>query len=383
MSRVLQPLLVLLFAATPVFAQQLPRSVVPVHYELTFAPDFATERFDGDAVIHVAVAEPVSEVVLNAVELELLDVRIGDQTATVTTEPELARLTVAEPLTPGPAIIRIHYRGKLNRNLKGLYLGEANGKKYASTQMEATDAREAFPAFDEPSFKATFAITAIVDDGHIAISNGAHLSDTPGPKPGKHTVRFATTPRMSTYLVALTVGDFDCVRGEAAGVPLGICGTREKLALAGYAMETTKAVIPFFNDYYGIAYPFGKLDQTGVADFRAGAMENAGTILYRDIYLFGDEKQSTQGLLRGRASVIAHEIAHMWFGDLVTMRWWNDIWLNEGFATWASSKPLVPLHPEWKLPLRDVDEMAGAMAADSLRTSRQIRQQASTPAQID
>jgi aminopeptidase N len=375
-------LLVLLSAATPIFAQQLPRSVLPTHYDLTFTPDFATERFDGEATIHVIVAEPTNEVVLNAVALEFLDTRIGEQTATVTMEPGVARLAVAETLSPGPATIRIRYRGTLNRNLRGLYLGEVNGKKYASTQMQATDAREAFPSFDEPELKATFAIAAIVDAGHVAISNGAQLSDTPGPSAGKHTVRFATTPRMSTYLVALTIGDFQCLRDEAGGVPLGICGTADKMPLAKFAMDTTKFVIPWFNEYYGVRYPFGKLDQTGVADFRAGAMENAGAILYRDVYLFGDEQRSTQGSLRFKAYVVAHEIAHMWFGDLVTMRWWDDIWLNEGFATWAAAKPIAKMHPDWKVPLREVEGTANAMGADSLRTSRKIRQAASTPDEI-
>ncbi|HET8773914.1 MAG TPA: M1 family metallopeptidase [Thermoanaerobaculia bacterium] len=376
-------LVLLLLAAAPALPQQLPRAVLPTHYELTFAPDFAAERFDGEATIHLIVAEPVKEVVLNAVAIEFLEVRIGEQTATVTTEPGLAKLAVAEVLLPGPATIRIRYRGTLNRNLRGLYLGEANGKKYASTQMEATDAREAFPSFDQPDMKATFAITAVVDNGHTAISNGAQLSDTPGPAPGKHTIRFATTPRMSTYLVALTIGEFQCLRDDAGGIPVAICGTPGKLPLAKFAMDTTKFVLPWYNEYYGIRYPFGKLDQTGVPDFESGAMENAGAILYRELILFADEKQSAQAFLRLKAGVIAHEIAHMWFGDLVTMRWWDDIWLNEGFATWAASKSIAQWRPEWKVPLRDVDATAGAMAADSLRTSRKIRQPASTPDQIN
>ena len=382
MNRSVVSLLIFLFAATPAFSQQLPRSVLPAHYELTFTPDFAAERFDGEAVIHVIVAEPTKEVVLNAVDLEFLDTRIDAQTATVTTEPGLAKLAIAELLPAGPATIRIRYRGILNRNLRGLYLGEVNGKKYASTQMQATDAREAFPSFDEPEMKATFAITAIIDNGHIAISNGAQLSDTPGPVAGKHTVRFATTPRLSSYLVALTIGDFGCLRDVADGIPVGICGTADKLPIGKFAMETTKFVLPWYNEYYGIRYPFGKLDQTGVADFRAGAMENAGSILYRDVYLFGDEAQSTPSYTRLRAGVVSHEIAHMWFGDIVTMRWWDDIWLNEGFATWASSKPIEKWRPEWKMPLRDLETTGQAMNADSLRTSRKIRQQASTPDQI-
>lgn len=382
MSRAAVSLLALLFAATPILSQQLPRTVLPMHYDLTFTPDFASERFDGDAVIHVLVAEPTKEVVLHAVALELLDVRIGDQTAAVAMDAGLAKLTVPNTLPAGPTTIRIRYRGTLNRNLRGLYLGEVNGKKYASTQMQATDAREAFPSFDEPEMKATFAITAVVDDGHIAISNGAQISDAPGPAAGKHTVRFATTPRMSSYLVALTIGDFRCLTDVAGGIPVRICGTPEMVPMGQFAMDATKFILPWFNEYYGIRYPFGKLDQTGVADFRAGAMENAGSILYRDVYLFGEEAKSTAYYNRLRASIVSHEIAHMWFGDIVTMRWWDDIWLNEGFATWAASKPVAAWRPEWKMALRDLDSTAQAMGADSLRTSRKIRQQASTPDQI-
>ncbi len=372
----------LLAFATPALAQRLPHTVLPYHYDLTFVPDFATGRFDGEATIHVSVSQPVKEVVLNAADIEFLETKIGEQTATVTTQPEMARLAVAEPIPIGPATIRIRYRGTLNDKLRGLYLGNANGKKYASTQMEATDAREAFPSFDEPDMKATFSITAIVDEGHTAISNGAQISDTPGPSAGKHTIRFATTPRMSTYLVALTVGDFRCIRDEVDGIALGICGTPDKMPLAKFSMEATKFIVPWFNEYYGVRYPFGKLDQTGVADFRAGAMENAGAILYRDATLFLDERSSTSDEVRGTAGTISHEIAHMWFGDLVTMRWWDDIWLNEGFASWAASKPLAAWRPDWKIPLRNVAGTAGAIAADSLHTSRRIRQQATTPDEI-
>jgi aminopeptidase N len=376
-------LFILLALATPALAQRLPRTVLPHHYELTFAPDFATNRFDGEATIHGVASQPLKEVVLNAVEIEFLEAKIGGQTATVTTEPEMARLTVAQPIPIGPVEIRIRYRGTLNDKLRGLYLGNANGKKYASTQMEATDARAAFPSFDEPDMKATFSITAIVDAGHTAISNGAQLSDTPGPAAGKHTIRFATTPRMSTYLVALTIGDFQCIRDEADGIAFGICGTPDKMPLAKYAMEATKFIVPWFNQYYGVRYPFGKLDHIGVPDFRSGAMENAGAILYRDSILFLDESASTPDDLRGTAGTVSHEVAHMWFGDLVTMRWWDDIWLNEGFATWATSKPLAAWRPDWKIPLRNVAGTAGAIGADSLRTSRRIRQQATTPDEID
>jgi aminopeptidase N len=379
--------ILLLLAAVPALAQRLPRTVLPHHYELTFAPDFTTDRFDGDEVIHVTISQPTREVVLNANDIEFREVSIEaggrTQTAAVKAAKEIVTLTVAEPLAVGPGTIRIKYRGILNNNLRGLYLGVSNGKKFASTQMEATDAREAFPSFDEPEFKATFAITAIIDAAHTAISNGAVVSETPGPTPGKKTVRFSTTPRMSTYLVAMTIGDFTCISDSADGIPIRICGTPDKMPLAKFSMDAAKFILPWFNEYYGVRYPFGKLDHTGVADFRAGAMENAGAVIYRDAALFLDEKTATPEDMRSTAGVISHETAHMWFGDIVTMRWWEDIWLNEGFATWATSKPLAQWKPEWKMPLRNVNSIAAAISADSLRTSRRIRQQASTPDEID
>ncbi|HEY5611306.1 MAG TPA: M1 family aminopeptidase, partial [Thermoanaerobaculia bacterium] len=381
-------ILILTLLALPAPAQRLPRTVIPAHYELTFRPDFKSETFAGEETIHVSVQQPTKEVVLHAVEIEFHDVAIESegksQKATMTPEPqnEWVRLSVAEPVSIGPATIRIRYTGLLNRKLRGLYLGEANGRKYASTQMEATDARAAFPSFDEPEMKATFAITTIVDQGDSVIANSAELSDAPGPTEGMHTIRFATTPRMSTYLVALTIGNIKCLKDEIDGIPLRICGTPEKLPFGAYAMDATKSILNYFNEYYGIRYPFGKLDQTGVADFRAGAMENTGAILYRDAILFLDPDTAPAYEKRGTASTISHEIAHMWFGDLVTMRWWDDIWLNEGFASWITSKPLAAWKPEWKMPLREAGN-AGALNADALRTSRPIRQQAETPDEID
>lgn len=381
--------LVALVVASSLSAQRLPRTVLPSHYDLTFTPDFGNDSFDGDETIHVTVAVPLQEIVLHAVEIDFREVRVSSggttQTATVTLEPERewARLRLDRPVNPGPATIHIRYRGVLNGSLTGLYLGVANGKKYASTQMEATYARQAFPSFDEPAMKATFAIAAIVDEGHTAISNGAVIADEKGPAPGKHTIRFATTRRMSTYLVALTVGDFRCDRSEADGIDIGICGTPDRVRLSQFATDATKAILPWFNEYYGIRYPFGKLDQTGVADFAAGAMENAGAILYRDGALFLDPSVATGDEMRGVSGIISHEIAHMWFGDLVTMRWWDDIWLNEGFATWVAPKPLAAWKPEWKVPLREVASGGYSMAADSLETSRRIRQDATTPEEID
>lgn len=380
--------ILLLLLPAAVTAQRLPKTVIPVHYDLTFAPDFSRDQFGGEARVMVSVQERVTEIVMHAVEIEIHEVTVDSggetQTATVQAEPqnEWVRLRVGKPLEQGLATIHIRYTGILNDQLAGLYLGRANGRKYATTQMEATDARRAFPSFDEPAMKATFSITAIVAEGDTALSNGSVLSDTPGPA-GSRTIRFSTTPRMSSYLVALTVGDFDCLEDEAEGVSLGICGTPDKLRLGEFSMEASKFILRYLNDYYGIPYPYHKLDQVGVADFRAGAMENFGSIIYRDSRLFIDPQEATAAEKRSIAGIIGHEIAHMWFGDLVTMQWWDDIWLNEGFARWMQTKPLAEWKPEWNVGLREVESTGSVVALDALRSSRPIRQQATTPDEID
>ncbi len=379
----------LLFLSLSAYGQRLPRTVLPVHYDLTFAPDFSRDNFGGDATITVSVQEPVREVILHAVEIEIHDVTITSggksQKATVSSEPanEWVRLQVAEPLEVGPGEIHIRYTGLLNDDLAGFYLGNANGRKYATSQMEATDARRAFPGFDEPAMKATFAITAVIDAGDTALSNGSVISDQTGPKESKRTLSFATTPRMSSYLVALTVGDFACNEDQAEGVPLRICGTPDKLPLGAYSMEATKFILGYLNDYYQIPHPFAKLDQVGVADFRAGAMENVGSVIYRDSRLFIDPMTSTEAEKRSVGAIIAHEIAHMWFGNLVTMQWWDDIWLNEGFARWMQTKPLAVWKPEWNIAIKDVDASSTAIALDALQSSRAVRKEATTSAEID
>ena len=204
----------------------------------------------------------------------------------------------------GAATIRITYTGILNDKLRGFYLSKANGRKYAVSQMEATDARRAFPSFDEPANKATFDIALMVDAADTAISNGKQVSDTPGPEPGKHTITFAPTPKMSTYLVALLVGDFVCRAGAAGGTPIRVCSTPDKRALTAFALTAAEQQVAFFNDYFGIPYPFDKLDIIGVPDFAAGAMENAGAITFRERMLLADEATASVDMRKTVASVI-------------------------------------------------------------------------------
>src|SRR3954465_8648780 len=328
----------LLASATPALAQRLPGNVIPSHYDLALEPSLATATFAGTERISVRLERPAKAITLNAAEITFDSVAIvaggSTQTAQVSLDPgrEQATFTVAREIPAGEAHIQLKYKGILNDQLRGLYLSQANNRRYAVSQLEATDARRMFPSFDEPALKATFALTAVIDTGDHAISNGAVVSDQPGPA-GKHTVTFATTPKMSSYLVALTVGDFVCNEGAADGIPIRICSTPDKKALTGFALESTEQIVKFYNRYYTEKYPFKKLDVVAVPDFAAGAMENTGAIFYRETLLLADAKASV-ATRKAIAEVLGHEIAHQWFGDLVTMAWWDDIWLNEGFATW-------------------------------------------------
>ncbi|MEZ5421241.1 MAG: M1 family metallopeptidase [Vicinamibacterales bacterium] len=375
--------------ALPSSAQRLPGGVTPDHYALWFAPDLEHATFRGRATIRVRMETPAAAVTLHAAEISFGEVTIEaggrTQTAVVTTnaEADTATLTVPSRLAAGPATIHITYTGILNDKLRGFYLSTANGRNYAVTQMEATDARRAFPCFDEPAKKATFDIALMIDAADSAISNGRQLSDIPGPEPGKHTVTFATTEKMSTYLVAMLVGDFVCREGAADGTPIRVCATPDKQRLTAFALAAAEQQVAFFNDYFGIKYPFGKLDIIGVPDFAAGAMENAGAITFRERMLLVDETTASIGVRKSVASVIAHELAHQWFGNLVTMKWWDDIWLNEGFATWAANKPLAAWKPEWRMDLNAAEETQTALGLDALRSTRAIRTAVSTPDEIN
>ena len=379
----------LLLLATPVSAQRLSGTVVPEHYTLWFAPDLPTATFRGREIIRVQMRAPSRTVTLHAAEIEFDEVTIESggvvQTAQVTLDStaQTATFTTSREIPAGIAMVHIRYRGLLNDKLRGFYLSKANGRSYAVTQLEATDARRAFPSFDEPVYKATFEVSLMVDSADTAISNGAQLSDTPGPDPGKHTLTFATTAKMSSYLVAMVVGDFVCRSGIADGTPIRVCSTPDKLPLTTYALDAARQQLAFFNDYFGIKYPFGKLDIIAVPDFAAGAMENVGAIIFRERSLLIDPATASVNTQRGVASIISHEIAHQWFGNLVTMKWWNDIWLNEGFATWIASRPIARWRPDWPVELDDAADTQSALGIDALRSTRAIRIEVSTPDQIN
>jgi len=389
MRKIAFPLLVLFFLSSPAVAQRLSGTVIPEHYTLWFAPDLAKATFRGREAIRVQLKSPASSITLHAAEIEFVDAAVetagGSQVARVTLDPkaETATLTVPNQIPAGPATIRITYNGILNDKLRGFYLSKANGRSYAVTQMEPTDARRAFPSFDEPIYKATFEVSLMIDQGDTAISNGAQVSDTPGPEPGRHSLSFAPTPRMSTYLVAMIVGDFVCRPGAADGTAIRACSTPDKLGLTGFSLEAAEQQLAFYNNYFGIKYPFGKLDIVAVPDFAAGAMENAGAITFRERLLLVDAERAALGALKRAAGVISHEIAHQWFGNLVTMKWWDDIWLNEGFATWIASRPIAAWRPAWKVELDYAADTQQALGIDALRSTRAIRMEVETPDEIN
>jgi aminopeptidase N/puromycin-sensitive aminopeptidase len=388
MKRILSVTTFLVFAISMAAAQRLPEVARPENYKLTFTPDLDNAKFEADETITVRVLKPTSKITLNAVDIDFHEVTIANggaqQKATVSPEKEkeMVVLSVEKPLAEGPATIHITYTGILNSEMRGLYLGKDDqGRKYASTQFEATDARRAFPSFDEPDYKATFDITAIADKGLAAISNQKIISDEPGPG-NKHTVKFATTAKMSSYLAALVVGNFEYIEGEADGIPIRIYATTGKKEMGKFALESAQHILSYYDKYFGIKYPYGKLDLVAIPDFSAGAMENTGCITFREVILLIDEKQGSVDLKKTIADVIAHEMAHQWFGDLVTMKWWDDVWLNEGFATWMSSKPVHAWKPEWNANLDTVSNTGGTLNVDALENTRPIHQAAETPAQI-
>ncbi len=377
---------------TAAHGQRLSQTVRPEHYSLRLTPDLKAARFTGNASIDVILTQPTRTITLNASELTFQGVQATVEDAAplsgvvaLDTEKQQATFTFPTTLPAGQVRLGIEYSGILNDKLRGFYLSRTAKRTYAVTQFESTDARKAFPCFDEPAFKATFDVALTVDSSDTAISNMNLVSDTPAAAVdgvAKHTLAFATTPKMSTYLVAFLVGDFQCLSGSSDGTPIRACATPGNVEMGRFALSSAEYILHYYNTYFGIKYPLPKLDMVALPDFEAGAMENFGAITYRETYFLIDEKTASLGQKKNVASVVAHEMAHQWFGDLVTMQWWDNIWLNEGFATWMASKPVAAQHPEWHLSQDDAVTLDGTLNLDSLPTTHAIRANADTPAQI-
>ena len=378
------------FTSSPALqAQRLPTDVTPQHYSLTLEPDLKAATFTGKEEIDVTLDKPSNSITLNAVQITFQTVTItadgNTQTANVTENKadEQATLHVDKEIPAGAATIKIEYTGILNDQLRGFYLSKAAHRNYAVTQFEPTDARRAFPSFDEPAMKATFSTTLIVDKGDTGISNTNIVSDEPGPTADKHTIHFATTPKMSTYLVAFLVGDFKCLSGESDGVPIRACATPDKVQMGAYALKGAEFFLHYYDTYFGIKYPMPKLDMIAIPDFEAGAMENFGAITYRETVFLIDDKTASPNAKKTVAIDVAHEMAHQWFGDMVTMKWWNNLWLNEGFATWMESKAVSAWKPEWNLSQDEALDLDGVLNYDAGKITRAIRANADTPGEIN
>jgi aminopeptidase N len=379
----------LLFSPRPALGQRLPTTVIPTHYTLKFTPDLKAATFSGEEAIEVSISQPTNSITLNAIEINFLSVTIDpngpEQPGAVSLDAGKQRATFTFPntLPAGNATIKIRYTGILNNELRGFYLSKTAQRNYAVTQFEATDARRAFPCFDEPALKATYDISLVIDAADTAISNSPIVGDTPGNGAGKHTLVFGTTPKMSTYLVAFLVGDFQCTGGRQDNVDIRVCATPDKVALTPFALSIAKYALHYYDDYFDIHYPLKKLDLIAVPDFEAGAMENFGAITYRETDLLLDPRTATVAEKREVGLVVAHEMAHQWFGDMVTMQWWDNIWLNEGFATWMENKPVAAMHPEWNIPEVVAGDEQDTLNIDAQPTTRSIRAKADTPDEID
>ncbi|MFP5327974.1 MAG: M1 family metallopeptidase [Acidimicrobiia bacterium] len=358
---------------------RLPRSVIPERYELTLEPDLRRARFDGEVTISGAVVEPTAEIVLNAVDLEIHEASVGGVAATVRLDDatERAFLSLATPVEAGDTLIRLAFSGILNDKLAGFYRStykddEGNEQVIATTQMEATDARRAFPCWDEPDLKATFAVTLVIPDNLLALSNGAEIAREPAGD-GKVRVTFAETMRMSTYLVAFVVGPLVIIDPvDVDGTPLRVAHTPGKEHMTDFALEVGAHVLRFYAEWFGVPYPSDKLDLIALPDFAFGAMENLGCVTFRETALLVDRENASRLELERVADVVAHEIAHMWFGDLVTMKWWEGIWLNEAFATFMELLGVDDFRPEWQRWVSFSTSRAQAQLIDGLSATRPI-----------
>ena len=374
----------------------LPTNVKPAKYDITLEPDFSTFTFTGSETVRIEVLSPTTAITLNSIEIDIHSCAVTPaggaelqaQSISFDEDAETATFEFGAELPAGEATLAIEFTGELNDKLRGFYRSaytdiDGNERDMATTQLEATDARRAFPCWDEPALKATFALTLVVPAEMTAVSNMPVVSEEE-VRPGVKSVRYDETPIMSTYLLAFIVGDLSYIEEVGDnGTLMRVFTTRGREEQGRFALETSLRLLKYFNDYFGIPYPLPKLDHFAIPDFAAGAMENWGAITYRETALLVDPENTSVGTRQLVAAIIAHEMAHMWFGDLVTMAWWNDLWLNESFASWMGDKATDNLFPDWEVWTQFVSSDTNrALSLDGLRNSHPIEQEVSNPAQI-
>ncbi len=363
---------------------RLDKHVIPSHYEITLKPDILAGTFSGNEIISITTKKAVNKVTLHSKDINIITVECLYKNTkqyatkiTYDTEKETATFYFKNKIMVGENKLLIVFSGILNDNLRGFYKSkytlDDNEKYIATTQFEATDARRAFPCFDEPAQKAIFEVSLIVLKNHTAISNTLPVN-IKEHEAGYNIITFSPTPVMSTYLLAFIIGEFEYIEDKTKdGIQVRIFTTPGKKHQARFALETAIRSLEFYNKYFDIPYPLPNLDIIAIPDFESAAMENWGAVTFRETAILVDEEHTSLSNKQWVAIVIAHELAHQWFGNLVTMHWWTDLWLNEGFASYMENFCVDNMFPDWHIwDLNIADRYAIALKLDSLAGSHPI-----------
>src|SRR6188472_810811 len=381
---------------------KLPKEVVPTEYAVRIVPNLDNFTFTGSETVKLNVRSPVHQLVLNGLELKIETAAVDGKElppAAIKTDNKKELLTLALPseLEVGDHALTLGFTGKINQQGQGLFYmryqeqGSGARKVMLGTQFEATDARRFFPCWDEPAFRARFQLTAVVPENWLAVSN-MPIETEQKIEVGKE-VRFASTPPMSSYLNVFVAGELDLIESRVGPTQVRVIATKGKAELGRYALGASAEILKYYNDYFGVPYPLPKLDQIAIPGGFGGAMENWGGITYYESRLLFDPKSSSGETKQDIYEVLAHEMAHMWFGDLVTMAWWDNLWLNEGFASWMGSKCTAHFNPQWEVWLarelpRDPTRRVGiakeaAMEGDARSSTHPIQQHVATEAEAN